>query len=178
MIVCIGWGSLIWRPDGLPLSSEWHEDGPELPIEYARQSKSRALTLVIAPGAELVRSLWASLAVSSLDGAVEALASREGTPNARSIGRWPTSNAEGSIYRTIAGWAEQRGVSGAVWTALPAKFNGEARIPTATEAIAYLRSLSGAEARDARTYVERTPPQVRTRLRAVIERELGWRATG
>lgn len=37
-IAIIGWGSLVWDPRDLPIESPWHDDGPELPIEFARIS--------------------------------------------------------------------------------------------------------------------------------------------
>ena len=65
-IACLGWGSLIWRPENLLLRSGWFMDGPLLPIEYARQSKDGRLTLVITEKAKPVRTLWATMATSEL----------------------------------------------------------------------------------------------------------------
>src|SRR5437870_1628490 len=49
-IAVIGWGSLIWCPGCLRIKSRWHCDGPALPIEFARISGDKRLTLVIHPG--------------------------------------------------------------------------------------------------------------------------------
>ena len=69
MIVCLGWGSLIWCPDSLPTIGDWHADGPDLPVEFARQSKDGRITLVIEPGAKRVPVLWTRLTVGSIDAA-------------------------------------------------------------------------------------------------------------
>jgi hypothetical protein len=78
MIVCIGWGSLIWCQKALPITGEWHSDGPNLAIEFARQSRDGRVTLVLCDGVPACRTLWAELAVSTLDKAKEALRQREG----------------------------------------------------------------------------------------------------
>ena len=66
-ITCLGWGSLIWNPGHLPLSGKWEKDGPALPIEFARESGRKRMTLVIADVPEMVTSLWALLKVDRLD---------------------------------------------------------------------------------------------------------------
>ncbi len=50
-IVCLGWGSLVWNRGGLRLVGEWNEDGPAIPIEFARQPDNGRMTLVITAGA-------------------------------------------------------------------------------------------------------------------------------
>src|SRR5262245_47092747 len=80
-VVCIGWGSLVWRPEGFPALSTWKQDGPLLPIEFARQSRRGEITLVITPGTPPVPTLWSALGVKTLDQAREALRLREGIPS-------------------------------------------------------------------------------------------------
>jgi len=79
-IACLGWGSLIWRPENLLIRREWFADGVILPIEFARQSKDGRLTLVITEGAKPVRALWALTATDDLATAKNSLLIREGIP--------------------------------------------------------------------------------------------------
>lgn len=43
-IIVLGWGSLVWDPNGLPIEhtnpveGAWSPDGPHLPVEFARHS--------------------------------------------------------------------------------------------------------------------------------------------
>jgi hypothetical protein len=60
MIVCLGWGSLIWNPKDLPVE-DWHGDGPALPVEFARISRGGRLTLVVADSAAQLPVLWTRL---------------------------------------------------------------------------------------------------------------------
>ena len=61
MIVCIGWGSLIWDTRSLDVDVHWRADGPMLPIEFARESSDGRITLVIVQGFASVLTLWSAV---------------------------------------------------------------------------------------------------------------------
>ncbi len=172
-IACIGWGSLIWNPQTLPIIGGWQDDGPPLPVEFARRSQNGLVTLVIVDGAPTVQTLWAPLNVPDLAAAVEALRQRERMPSSNRIGRWP-DGAPNSQAKIIAAWAKERGLQGAVWTALPPKWNDEERVPSCDEVLGYLAALTGDTQQQAEEYVRRSPLAVRTPYRAAIEAELDW----
>lgn len=177
MIVCIGWGSLLWNPGDLPLAGLWHPDGPEVPVEFARQAKDNRITLAIAEGCAPVRTYWVPLEVSSAAVARAVLATREGCPE-RWIGVWPGDDGDRVVgYEAVSAWALQRPIECAVWTGLPVGFRGSrGMVPPADEVIGFLRRLSGEELRRAEEYVRKAPQQTRTRYRERIERQLGWLA--
>src|SRR5205085_4025861 len=90
-IACLGWGSLVWDPRSLHVRSQWFTDGPLLPIEFARESKDKRITLAITSGSPAVRSLWALSSFDSVDAAKTDLALREDIEEnniPRSIGVW------------------------------------------------------------------------------------------
>lgn len=179
-IACLGWGSLIWDAGGLPVRGPWFADGPFLPLEFARQSRNGRITLVLAPGRPLVRSLWAMLAIGNLNDACAALAEREGMPASnlrRHIGVWTRNDpppADDLVGR-IESWARQRDLDAVIWTALPPKFRGQSdRVPSPGEVVAYLESLTGEEREKAEEYVRKAPRQIDTDCRRYIEARLGW----
>ena len=180
MIVCLGWGSLIWRPCSLPMVGDWCVDGPMVPIEFARQSRDGRITLVVENSAEAVPVLWARLGVESIDDARRGLAEREGiclSKYPRSIGHW--SRAGESVHAesaAIGEWARAKGAAGTVWTALKPRFNNKLVTPTCEQVIACLRSLEDTKRTKAEEYVRKAPPQIRTAYRKAIEQELGWTA--
>ena len=178
-IACLGWGSLIWHPGALPIQGYWFEDGPLLPVEFARQSNDGRITLVlIEPSAStrLVRSLWALMDVDSIDDAREALGCREGIPGKnrdKHIGCWSVEDSSRSS-QGLEEWATARKLDAVVWTALPPKFGGCERIPTEEEVVRHLRALTGSNRDQAERYIRRAPRQTDTTYRRRIEAELGW----
>jgi hypothetical protein len=179
MIVCLGWGSLVWKPDQLPVEGGWREDGPALPVEFARVSSGNRLTLVLVKGALALPVLWARLKVESLEQAIEVLADRENTP-AKNVGFWSAAKASNNDeVAVIADWARSRGVAVAVWTALqPGYRNKRGKALTSMQALDHLRGLKNAERHDAEDYVRRAPVQIATPYRALFEKELGWTPIG
>lgn len=176
MIACIGWGSLIWNPGELPIEGEWQAEGPGLRIEFARQSSLGRVTLVVAPPAKVVTTLWARINASSVAHACELLRQREGTAT-RYIASQGSNEPPGAsaAHRSIHAWLQDKEIDAAIWTALRPKWNGaDFQMPTEDECLEYLRTRTGKEALAAEEYIRRTPIQIRTSFRARIETELGW----
>lgn len=181
-IACIGWGSLVWKPQLLPISGGWKYDGPSLPVEFARHSADGRITLAICPAVARVATCWTYLDVSSIDEAAEKLGLREydkASPKWINdyIGRWDrhTGKSSGMESQTIAAWAALRELDGVVWTNLPCKFGGNNNVmPTADQVITHLQSLVGKERESAEEYVRKAPKQIDTLYRRSIVQELGW----
>jgi hypothetical protein len=172
-IACLGWGSLVWNAGSLPLLTAWHEDGPLLPIEFARESGGRRVTLVITPGAPKVRVLWALVDAGSSAAARELLRIREGKPVRDQIGVWDARHSNGETALIVRQWAEERRLEAVVWTDLPPRWNGvDGTIPDADQVIDYLRSEGAGS--EAEAYVRRAPRQIQTPYRHRIEASLGW----
>lgn len=177
-IGCLGWGSLVWNPEGLPIRGKWFQDGPMLPIEFARQSKDGRITLVLVSGVPFVRSLWALMSVDSLEEACKALADREGIPEkmiSASIGVWEqNSETMDEFNRLVGDWSERMNLDAVIWTALSPKFKGETRIPSVEEVISHLLGLSYEKRKHAETYIRMVPRQIDTDYRRKIEAVLHW----
>lgn len=177
MIVCLGWGSLIWDPRTLPAGGAWSTDGPKIPVDFSRQSNDGRLTLVIDPEHAPVTSLWTVLGCTTMLEAVEALRFREGISTSRLewVGRWEVGESVPAAIPGLADWANARRVQAVVWTALPSRFReriGEK--PSPAEAVDYLRRLEGRTRERARHYIEMAPRQVDTLIRRRVRADLGW----
>lgn len=178
-IVCIAWGSLLWKPAPLKLASGWHPGGPRLPLEFVRKSDdSPEVALVLCEGAPLAPTYWAYLAAQDLATARAMLGEREKITPARPdwIGSIPPVDGSRQDAR-IADWLRRMRIDAAVWTALPAKFGGQSgRVPTADEVVRALAGLPAEERLEAERYVRHTPAHIDTRYRRIIEARLGWHA--
>lgn len=178
LIACLGWGSLVWDPRELPVHGKWFEDGPLLPIEFARQSKDGRLTLVLVSAyASKVRSLWTLFSLDTLPKAREALRLRESVleQNRDShIAGWSTGAPDPPHFPEIALWARSQNIDAVVWTSLPPKFGDELRAPTLAEATTHLRELPHEQRRNAERYIRMTPRQIDTPYRRRFESDFGW----
>ena len=175
-IACLGWGSLIWNPRGLPIRRYWFDDGPLLPVEFVRQSADGRITLAVESSARPVRVLWALMDTEDTEEACKALGQREGIAEAnlaRHVGRWPQGTAE--PHPRIKQWARARDLDAVIWTALPPQLEGVKRTPSEKEVIAYLQRLRGTKRDEAERYIRRAPRQIDTAYRRGIEAALQWR---
>lgn len=182
-IAVLGWGSLIWDRDGLPVDlpegHPWHPDGPVLPIEFVRKSSNGRLTLVIWEKGSLVKTRWAPLKVSSLDEAISSLRVREGKIKMEHVGWW-SPGGEANAPAAIKQWAEARPLNGVVWTALPSRWKDtdgrdtDGLAPCLEEALTYLRGLTGEQRDRAEKYVRCAPATTDTPFRREFDDKLLW----
>ena len=175
-IACLGWGSLIWDPRGLPIQRYWFDDGPLIRVEFARKSLDKRVTLVLHPEAKPVRSLWALMDADSVEIARQHLGSREGIPKVNwrdSIGAWPERNPNCIVG--LDDWARAKQLDAVVWTALDSNFNEKGRC-LEDQVIGHLQSLVASRRDEAERYVRRAPRQIDTELRRRIEVKLKWLA--
>lgn len=189
LIACLGWGSLVWDPRELPVRGIWHQDGPFLPIEFARQSQDGRITLVIVRDepVPLVRSLWALFSLNDLEEAKAALAAREGIKEVNikdRIGAWKIGDKVGGnkIVSMIRQWAKSLQIDAVIWTNLPPQFEvssklQEGYVPSKEEVVDYLlkKSTPHETRKNAERYIRMTPPQIDTEYRRYVECKLGWK---
>ncbi|WP_156369566.1 hypothetical protein [Duganella sp. Leaf126] len=178
-IICIAWGSLIWRPGQLVLASDWHAGGPLLPLEFARDSDdSDELALVLCNGAAPVPTYWARMATDDLDVAKAQLQQREKIAADRP--EWvgcigAAQDRHDAVSDTIGNWLAAHDADCAIWTAIPPKFHHQnGRVPTEAEAIAFLTSLRGEARVTAEDYIRRVPADIMTAYRVRFGELLHW----
>lgn len=174
----LGWGSLLWDEGEVFASTHgrWHFDGPVLPLEFSRISRSRAGALTLVVDGEHGSSVQTAYCVSHrtvLDDAVADLRLREGTTD-QNIGYVCLSDGsrrarDPAVADTIATWAGFAGFDAVVWTDLPANFEAVTGSRFSVDAaIHHLATLESPGQEAARTYLVRAPEFVRTPLRAAI----------
>lgn len=174
-IAVLGWGSLIWKTNGLPIRGDWHQGGPDLPIEFSRVSRDGRLTLVIDHIAVVpVRTRYAISARSRIEDAIADLAAREET-SLRYIGSVvaasgdcspATTQDEKAVCARVLAWCKATGTDGAVWTALPSNFQERTSKPFSTEnALEYLEALPAEAKSAALHYIKMAPEEVVTPVR-------------
>jgi hypothetical protein len=179
-IACLGWGSLIWKPENLLIIREWFQDGPLLPIEFVRQSNDGRLTLVITETAQPIRTLWALMATKDLETAKKSLLIREKiNENKLNTFIGCIKSDEETTDETkliIKEWAIKLNLDAVIWTNLPPKFNNlNNQEPSIEEAVEYLNTLDFYKRTTAEEYIRRTPKQIDTSFRRKFELEFGWK---
>ncbi len=180
-IAFLGWGSLIWDQRILKTKGGWHNDGPLLPIEFARISNDGRITLVLHPRVKTSQALWIWANFSNLDEAIENLCKREETNEGR-IGYVSITDKQNrrlvapSIIKEISAWARKKDIQAVVWTNLPSNFTEKLEKPFNLEnTIEYLLELkenSPEKYKKAVEYIKKTPVQVQTNNRQQIEEVL------
>ena len=175
MIVCLGWGSLVWEPGELKVVGKWKRDGPDLPVEYLRHSRDGRLTLVIDSAVPCSQVLWAQMDYVNAIDAKENLRIREGKIKDEHVGVWKTGQNNPRYLPDLHTWAERVGAETVIWTALPPKFeNIDYKKPNIEDAIAHIENLSAQSKRLAEEYVRKTPAQIRTPFRIKFEEYFNW----
>lgn len=184
-IAILGWGSLIWDPRNLEIDKTigekgWHNEGPMLPIEFARISQDGRLTLVIEEGSKHIQTLYAISKFKNLELAALDLAMREGCRKNK-IGTFSREND--AFYpntfpfkQLIKRWIDNtQDIDAVIWTNLSGNFQNKIGLKlTPDNAVNYLKYQSFDVKEKAEQYIHRTPEIVRTSIRAAIEKELGW----
>jgi hypothetical protein len=178
MIICLGWGSLVWDYRELPIHRRWFDDGPFIRVDFLRQSQDNRITLVLHEDSLPVRSLWAVMTSGTLEDAKLALAAREGMTSSnptKYIGSWSRGDASPTCIHELPAWANAHGVEHVIWTALGPKLaSATTARPTKEQVVEHLGALTGTARDNAEKYIRFTPPQIDTEVRRHIEATLGW----
>jgi hypothetical protein len=181
-IAVIGWGSLIWDPRSLKLASKWRHGGPRLRVEYSRISSGHRITLVIHKRVPLQPTQWVISALNTLQEVRIDLQQREGVHFSTSICTFSRNGqCEGEVpilvRNAMKNWlAQHPSIDAAIWTGLASNWSQKRdKRFSRKDAMRYLKKLCDTQQQAAaQEYVQRTPRNVRTPLRLVIEKQLGW----
>lgn len=184
-IAILGWGSLLWDPRNLNYIEElgWLEDGPILPIEFARISNDGRLTLVITEKGTYVKTYFSMSNCLWTNEAIDNLIEREGSENIGFyIKETNTFYPENFKYKqAILDWIENYGMDAVIWSNLGEnwkiknKQKEEIKIINPDERVVYLENLDEITKLKAKEYICKAPLQIETKYRAVFENALGWK---
>lgn len=172
----IAWGSLVYDWGALKIENDkWFNDGPELPIEFARISKNKRLTLVIYPAFDKVKAHYSISTLSSISDAIKNLAEREGTDikNIGSIdfktGELKSNKMESELKKILSIWNISKNLDAVIWTDLNENFMTKLKQQFSLEAsVKYLDSLSDGDFILAKKYIINAPAQTQTRNRNAL----------
>jgi len=174
-IACIGWGSLIWRPENLAIQKKWFEDGPMLPIEFTRISDDGRVTLIIDKDAKPVRTLWAFMTVTDIDKAIISLKEREKIQNLKKIEYVKSTDTKTEeVEKIIIDWLNSKSLDYAIWTGLSFGKKTISKRPTIETILRHLEQLPYGIGQRAEEYIRNAPKQIDTEYRREIENKLGW----
>ena len=181
-IAVLGWGSLVWDPRELSVSSEFSLSGPILPIEFCRVSGNdkppRRLTLVIDDDIGVRCQTYVALSTfDDLEAAKENLRVRERLADVNGIGFAVKGGASSvramerhpKAVTAIEAWLAASDFDAVIWTALSNNFAervGEAFSVGA--ALRFLEALPEDQLPHALEYIRRAPEPVRTPMRAAV----------
>jgi hypothetical protein len=174
----LGWGSLLTERKELEIeNTKWYNDGPFVPIEFARISKDKRLTLVIHPAFDEVQTYYAVSIFTKLDAAIANLALREKTEkkleNVAYInfnsGEIRSKKLQDELKKKISIWNLNKNLDALIWTDLDENFKASINQPFSLEAsIRHLKSLNRHEFEVAKNYILKAPDQTITKHRNAL----------
>lgn len=184
-VAILAWGSLIWDnrwPAFDDQRGNWLEDGPVLPLEFSRVSKTRkgALTLVIDPdnGSDC-KVMYAMSRRKNPADAIADLRDREGTIMDHMgfyFAEEPERKCVPAVPDAIPAWAKKKKFDVVVWAGMPSNFPGKNAVKkgeafSIDAAAAHLQAITAEGKAAAATYVWRAPELVVTKLRTRLQSE-------
>lgn len=186
--VILGYGSLIWDLDDLAPHVElpWYMgEGPALPMEFSRISAKRKMGLVVVLDPEhgdpcethAVRSTKRDIHAVADDLKRRERATDIGYIGAVCLRTGFERSHDADIAARVRRWCEARQVDGAVWTDLPRNFTQHTGAAfSLDDGLAYLRTLSGENLREAVRYIDNAPAATDTPLRRMLQADPWWRS--
>lgn len=125
-IVYVGWGSLLWNSDDLPVVGIWEKTDFKLPVEFSRISDlgRGRLTLVIDEKNGTLNNIWYIKTKASLNESIKRLRRRESTTKSNvsyinlKSKKKRINNTPSSAVAIIEQWAKKNKIDAVIWTSL------------------------------------------------------------